>query len=276
LSKNVLDAYSFLVHNYAPGDEIFLFGFSRGAYTARSLAGMIGLCGILNKDNAFYIWEAFRLYRSYHANQEKIGNFWKERTPYKAEIKFIGVWDTVGAMGIPINGPWDWLVARRHGFHNVKLGKHIRHACQALAIDEKRNAFKPVIWELEAGGDQVLEQQWFAGVHSNVGGSYEPDGLANIAFQWMASKAKANGLGIDNRQLGRYAPVYYSILRNNLRGWIFGKHIRPIGEGKHSQEGLHESVKERYQDKKGKLQQPYRPSNLIAYLKKHGLLELWG
>jgi len=275
LSKNIVDAYTFLVHNYVPGDEIFLFGFSRGAYTVRSLAGMIGLCGLLDKNNAFFIWKAFEIYRLYHTNQMIIDDFWKKRNPMRADIKFIGVWDTVGAMGIPINGPWDWLVYRRHGFHNTKLGKHIRYAYQALAIDEKRNAFKPVLWELEADNGQVLEQRWFAGVHSNVGGSYNPDGLANITFHWMVDKASKHGLAISEEQAAHFKPVYYSILRNNMKKWFFGKYIRPIGKGKHSFEGLDESVKDRYQDKTGELKEPYRPSNLIAYLKKHGLLELW-
>jgi uncharacterized protein (DUF2235 family) len=189
LSRNVRDAYSFLSNNYCDGDEIFLFGFSRGAYTARSISGLIGYAGLLHKrdmDRFANLWEGYRL-------RDKLGQadprlqFADRHSP--VGVKCVGVWDTVGALGIP--GHLDKVFISFYEFHDTDLGAHVENAFHALALDETRDDFKPTLWvqdpAIQAKG-QLLKQVWFAGVHSNVGGGYEEHGLSDIAQAWMASE----------------------------------------------------------------------------------------
>lgn len=207
LSRNVRDAYRFLVDNYEIGDEIFLFGFSRGAYTARSTAGLIRNCGILRGDHAGRIREAYALYRSRnHRLEPSTIESRLFRRMYAHEdvtpIRFVGVWDTVGALGIPIDAIRLPVVERFWGFHDTALSRSVVSAYQALAIDEQRGPFRPTLWTQhpEATG-QVLEQVWFAGVHKDVGGGYANPALSEIALLWMAERARGCGLSLDRAHL---------------------------------------------------------------------------
>lgn len=209
LSRNIVECYGFLVDNYTEGDEIFLFGFSRGAYTARSLAGLIRNSGLVAKAHADRIPEAYRLYRdrtdATAPDAERSRDF---RLLYAREvrIKCIGVWDTVGALGIPLSG-LGALSGDTYQFHDMRLSRTVDNAFHALAIDERRVPFAPALWEVRpqseqeamrgAGNLQRVEQTWFTGVHSDIGGGYEEPGLCNTTMLWMVERAAQCGLALD-------------------------------------------------------------------------------
>ncbi|MEV0174620.1 DUF2235 domain-containing protein [Streptomyces sp. NPDC050803] len=215
LSRNVVDAYRFLVETYEPDDELFLFGFSRGAFTARSLVGLVRNCGILRRDHLDRIPEAWALYRDRieHPNGAAATLF-RRSYARETEIRFIGVWDTVGSLGIPApSATWLQPTAnrfnRRWTFHNTELSGWVKAAFHALAIDEQRSAFRPALWHQQPGADQQgqeLKQVWFSGVHCDVGGSYKETGLSDITLLWMVDQARRYGLRFDARALNESGP----------------------------------------------------------------------
>jgi uncharacterized protein (DUF2235 family) len=229
LRDNVKRAYAFLSLNYAPGDEIYIFGFSRGSYTARALAGVIGACGILKKDHFEKFETAWNFYRRppqkrsgvdrQNASQfgkqagsgsvavQKYVQMAAEDTFHtSARVRCVGVWDTVGSYGVPAGfglGALSRLFTKwMRGFHNTHFGDTIDIGLHAVAIDEKRRPFAPTFWTMKKGEtlpDKVhVEQVWFPGAHCNVGGSYLDDGLSSRAFRWMV--ARVNALGIAHFQ----------------------------------------------------------------------------
>jgi len=215
LSRNVRDAYAFLANNYCGGDEVFLFGFSRGAYTARSIGGLIGYAGLLHKkdmDRFTVLWEGYRL-RGKQGGVDPRPQFPDRHSPVR--IKCIGVWDTVGSLGIP--GNVDQTFASFYEFHDTGLGAHVDNAFHALALDEARKDFQPALWQQDPAAKangQVLQQVWFAGAHSNVGGGYEEHGLSDVTLAWMGGQV-ADMLAID---------VDYLKAKRDLRnGWGLGK-----------------------------------------------------
>ena len=200
LFANVKTAYRWLALNYEAGDEIFVFGFSRGAYTARSIAGMIGRVGLLTGEALVdgKLGEACARYQL----RENPRKEWSSPDEFKAEfchpsvpIQFLGVFDTVGALGVP------GAVRRGHQFHDVKLGSGVRTARQALAIDETRMKFEPCLWEKPEPpwAPERIKQVWFEGAHSDVGGGYSGKecGLSDTALLWMAAEAQEQGLVLD-------------------------------------------------------------------------------
>ncbi len=205
LSQNIRNAYRFLARSYVHGDEIFLFGFSRGAYTARSLAGLIHTCGLLRAEHQERVEEAFALYRDRSARthpRSLAAELFREMYSHDSnQIMFIGVWDTVGAIGIPDGVP-GWSQIAKHtagwemlwGFHDTQLGPHVRFGHQALAIDEQRLPFKPTPWTGEPAPGQTIEQVWFAGTHTEVGGGSADPSLSDIALLWMVDRAQRHGL----------------------------------------------------------------------------------
>lgn len=201
LARNVRDAYSFIASNYCEGDQIFLFGFSRGAYTARSIGGLIGWTGLLHKrdmDRFAQLWEGYRLRDQ--PGQPDIRLAFPDRH-LDVPIMCIGVWDTVGSLGIP--GHLDQIFTKFYEFHDTKLGPKVRHAYHAMAIDEHRPDFAPTLWSQtpeSATAGQQLEQVWFAGVHSNVGGGYSEHGLSDVTLSWMAARLEPL-LAIDFDQI---------------------------------------------------------------------------
>ncbi|MEU5635177.1 DUF2235 domain-containing protein [Streptomyces rishiriensis] len=215
LSRNILDAYRFLVETYEPDDELFLFGFSRGAFTARSLAGLLRNSGILRREHADRIPEAWSLYRNRieHPNGAAATLF-RRSYARETEIRFIGVWDTVGALGIPLpDAPSLQPAVNRFNhqwaFHNTELSSRVRAAFHALAVDEQRSAFRPALWHQQAGADrqgQELKQVWFAGVHCDAGGGYKETGLSDITLLWMVDQARRHGLEFDPDALGEAGP----------------------------------------------------------------------
>jgi uncharacterized protein (DUF2235 family) len=239
LSHNIRSCYRFLAESYEPGDNLFLFGFSRGAYTARSLAGLMRNCGILLAEHADQVDEAFAFYRDRtsqtHPSALASQIFRQMYSHDEAEIHFIGVWDTVGALGIPAGLPaWkqisnsfpDW--EQLWGFHDTQLSSHVKFAYHALAIDEQREPFRPTLWTQDvATPGQTVEQVWFAGVHSEVGGGSADASLSDIALLWMIERAKACGLMFKPDQLelgasdgagGIVSPNYAAKIVDSRRG----------------------------------------------------------
>jgi uncharacterized protein (DUF2235 family) len=226
LKRNVKGLYKSLARVYDPGDRIYLFGFSRGAFTVRALAGLIGACGIVDGASCptasalrRAVECAYRAYRSRYnsaltkavrtafrkpPSEEVIAAFQREHKVHRdVPVAFIGVWDTVDAVGMPfaLAGLINRLVYQ-FKFPTQTLGKHVLQACHALSIDDARVAFEPVLW---LGPDERIEQVWFAGVHSNVGGGYPKQGMSLVALDWMLSHAERAGLRLNamDRELFR-------------------------------------------------------------------------
>lgn len=207
LWHKIKEGYTKIAHIYEADDPVFLFGFSRGAYTARSLAGMIAACGLPTKNFSDDLVEtAFRAYRDKDHRKELLETL-KDNHMYPAKITMVGVWDTVGALGIPsVAGHNDPVL---YGFLDTGLNPNVLNAYQALAIDEKRLQFPPTLWSSPSPG-QTVEQVWFTGVHSDIGGG-EPEGLpgttalSDITLAWMLDKAIKHGLDIDPGVKAQYA-----------------------------------------------------------------------
>ncbi|MCK0209543.1 DUF2235 domain-containing protein [Starkeya koreensis] len=195
LSRNIRQAYRYLAGNYREGDQIVIFGFSRGAFTARSLAGYIGASGLLRPEhctaeNERRAWDHYRTPPKDRFPAESRGLAALCFPPVR--ISVLGVFDTVGSLGIP--GVLRSLSTRRFRFHDATLGQNVEIALHALAADEKRHSFGPALWQLpqhKAYG--VVEQVWFPGVHSDVGGGYAEDGIGRVVLDWMLKRIHALG-----------------------------------------------------------------------------------
>ena len=275
ISDNILQAYRFIIQNYEQGDELFFFGFSRGAFTVRSLSGLIRNSGILKIENIDQVPRAYSIYRSRKVDlQPRAIEATLFRKTYAIEetttITFIGVWDTVGALGNPLflNG----ILSKRNQFHDPEISSKTSHAFQALAIDEKRKSFEATLWhQKEASKDQVLEQMWFPGVHSDVGGGYPETetGLSDIALNWMLEKAKNCNLNFDSIAMN---PNPLATMHESYCSYykLQPKLFRPIGlvvpKKGNTNESLHPSVVERYTNDKN-----YRPKNLVDYFRRNPL-----
>jgi uncharacterized protein (DUF2235 family) len=266
INKNIMDDYRFIVQNYDPGDEIFLFGFSRGAYTIRSLTGLINNCGILKRRHARRIEQAFALYKN-RENHPRDDESHKFRARYATEdaprIKFVGVWDTVGALGVPVHVLG--FLNEKHVFHDNKIGPNIDVARHALAIDERRDDFEPTIWKKRAGTD--LKQVWFAGVHSDVGGGYAKQKgkglLSDIPLGWIMSEAAKLDAKFEEHLWKGLNDDAGAPQHESHEGFfkLLGKHVRPISGGTL----IHESVKARWDAASS-----YRPEKLTRFVAKHG------
>lgn len=272
LQEKIKKAYRFIVKHYQPGDELYFFGFSRGAYTVRSLAGLIRNAGIVKNESD--VDEAFKLYRSkkdaHKPNGAHAVNFRKEKShnhhhqvaenipadtshsikegaiegggvnsthvsnlhdDHVIRIKFMGIWDTVGALGIPLGifRIWNWI---RNSFHDVTLSSTIDHAYHAISVDERRKLFTPSIWIKSTndtyGTNKNVKQMWFAGVHSNVGGGYPDIGLSDISLKWIVKKAKEHDLIFTYDPV--ISPTACGTLYNSKTSFfeLFHDYIRPI------------------------------------------------
>ena len=264
LSENVLQAYRFISTNYQEGDELYLFGFSRGAYTSRSLCGFINHVGLVAKDDIYYLNELYQFYKS-GSSAKAVADFYalKDIRRFRPRIKFIGVFDTVGSLGIPLSNVNKLLLRTglaEFQFHDVSLSPIIDHAYQALGIDEQRAPFMPSLWSRPTDQTLDMEQRWFAGVHSNIGGGYYPDGLANNALNYMVEKAEQCGLEFDyENYLQFYQGSWDSELRNSmtLKYRLFGRRYRNISLNDDSHQTIDPSVFDRI-----KKDPAYLPNNL--------------
>lgn len=204
LSRGVQDVYRFIVENYDPGDELYFVGFSRGAFTARSAAGFVRNAGVLRREFVDLIGRAYEFYRN-RSNKTKPSSieaqFFRRSYSYgEVDIHCIAVWDTVGTLGIPLNGlRWVNVFNRRYAFHDVELSGRVKYAFHALAIDEQRRPFSPTLWtqQADAVGAQTLKQVWFAGTHSDVGGGWPDAALADVPLMWIVEQVKSAGLGFS-------------------------------------------------------------------------------
>lgn len=249
LGENVREGYTFLASNYMIGDEIFIFGFSRGAFTARSIAGLIDNTGLLTKEGLPYLAEIWR------DVQHKYDDGYDPKYPdlpfadkpsasdpeYNAQlrrrgltrldipIKVVGVWDTVGSLGIPKIG---WLTRlglqsstmKEYSFYDTSLGNCIEYAFQALSLDERRYSFQPTLWEKLEGNTTNLRQVWFPGAHSNVGGGYDDQQIATISLAWMVAQCQSM-LDFDvDYVLDQWDDVekFYEERKEKVRPWSFG------------------------------------------------------
>ena len=220
IDKNIMDCYRFLVHNYDDDDQLFFFGFSRGAYTARSLAGFIRNCGILKREHASKIPDAYRLYRkrTRASRPDELESVQFRRDFAVANItpiEFVGAWDTVGALGIPVPF-WGTLNEQEFLFHDTEPSKIVQHARHAVSIDENREDFAPVLWSDKPNVD--IQQVWFAGAHSDIGGGYRERGLSDCASQWMLNEAQAFGLEFESHFVDAIKPDPGVKLHNERRG----------------------------------------------------------
>lgn len=300
LDENIRLSYEWLIENYNDGDEIFIFGFSRGAYTARSLAGLIAIDGILKAGSPIGVTELFDRYKK--GNEESIWKLkeieasgdvsrltdqekWLLKYSRPAKVKVIGVWDTVGSVGVRAGnipgisrGTFDYL--------QTGLRIHILNGYHALAIDEHRTDFAPTLWDVRHPKDKSaviaqprtlfgVEQRWFVGAHANVGGGYQTDLLAQAPLRWMMKKAEAHGLSFRSEVIpdgdalkAEIADSYKSF----VSGWyarVFPPHYRVIGaEPDIRDDGSHININETIDAsvfKRWQADPTYRPANLIEW-----------
>ncbi|MBZ5635356.1 MAG: DUF2235 domain-containing protein [Acidobacteriia bacterium] len=274
IEGNIRELYRFLVYNYEAGDELYFFGFSRGAFTVRTLIGFMNKVGLIQKDDDYYVPDLYAYYESGKGpdSQEYTLAYHNIKDPRPCPpIRFVGVWDTVGALGAP-GFLGQLLNKNKYQYHDVNLNANIQNAYHALAIDEERKPFAPNIWTRPANWSGTLEQIWFAGVHSNVGGGYAPDGLANEALHWLVEKAEGLGLEFDKVFLGYYKPCFNSVLQDSMTVLYrtMGRYVRPIGQA--DGEAVHQSAV----DRMNLPECDYHPDNLRVYLAGPGNTPLVG
>jgi len=251
-----------------------------GAFTVRTLAGFMKKVGLLEKEDEYFTPQLYGLYES---GAPSGSDAWKDafehvRAPRPSpRIRFIGVWDTVGSLGAP--GVLGHLLNRhKYRYHDIGLNDNILNAYHALAVDEQRKPFRPSVWTPPDGWSGALEQVWFPGVHSNVGGGYYPDGLANEALHWIVEKAEAHQLEFDHAFLAHYRPCFNAVLNDSmtLAYRTFGPITRPILEQKASKEAIHQAVLDRMQhggevEKDGSIiHSAYAPVNVTEYFREPG------
>ncbi len=235
--KKIQDGYTKIAHVYEPGDEIFLFGFSRGAYTARCLAGMIASCGIpTGTFSDSCVTQAFAAYRD-RVNRASILAGLNACGLGPATIQMVGVWDTVGSLGIPaIFGQVDY---KEYGFLDTSLHPGIKNAYQCLALDEKRAQFPATLWQGNPAPGQTVEQVWFSGCHGDAGGGTAVGGpvdagtrLCDITMGWMLAKAQKQGVTFDPTIAAQYgtfpAEAALDMIRETWAPVDGPPHLRPV------------------------------------------------
>ncbi len=228
-SFKIKEAYAFLCADYEHGDHVFIFGFSRGAFAARSLAGFVEQVGLLYRDQIDLVEEAYAQYESPSEErrnklQESVYSMAGRTGPFvegenALPIYMIGVWDTVGALGIPRREAD--MPAYFTEFHQTELPRNVTHARHALALHELRQKFEPLLW-MGHQPWQSLKQVWFPGAHADVGGGYLERYLSDAALQWMAKEAKKVGLSLRDSILVQGSPLGPERVHHELRGVFLG------------------------------------------------------
>ena len=303
LFDRIAEAYRFLVFNYTPGDEIYIFGFSRGAFTARSLGGLIRKCGIIPKSKAHAISEAYAFYRrddvkpddpaaqqfraqtSPDTIMKDLDREWREKNGYVVPdlpnftIKYLGVWDTVGELGIPKYLLVSEATNAKYAFHDLKLSSTVEAARQALAIDENRVEFEPTPWENldELNGERKgnYSQLWFPGDDGSVSGGGDIRGLSNNTLVWILEGAIAQGAEFDADMLKNWRELADSLapLHNSTKPLDFtDKYLYRHGprKGPTDPAELGQSTRDRLAyEAKAKGWALYRPESLADLIKQH-------
>ncbi|KST61682.1 hypothetical protein AO398_00345 [Methylobacterium sp. GXS13] len=300
LDDNIRLAYEWLIENYNDGDEIFIFGFSRGAFTARSLAGLVAINGILKAGSPIGTSELFRRYKK--GDEESIWRLreaeqageaasftdqerWLIKYSQPADVKMIGVWDTVGSLGLS-TGKIPGVSRSSFDYLQTGLRIHILNGYHALAIDEHRDDFAPTLWDVRRSNNPKdvfakprtlasVEQRWFVGAHANVGGGYETDLLAQSPLRWIMEKAQSHGLEfrsaveLDGDALKAPTVDSYALFGRGFYKLVSSPLYRVIGRDPEVREdGSHTNVNEtidvtvfdRWRADPG-----YRPENLAAW-----------
>ncbi|MBX9825349.1 MAG: DUF2235 domain-containing protein [Xanthobacteraceae bacterium] len=303
LSQNVREAYEWLIDNYNIGDDIFIFGFSRGAYTARSLAGLIAKHGLLKPGSPLGVAQIFARYqRPDDRTLWKLGELqaqgaltnvtleeqWMMKYSQPVKIKMVGVWDTVGSLGIPffsIAG----ISRSTFGWLHTGLRLSIENGYHALAIDEHRRDFAPTLWSVRWPNDPKavfaaprplasVEQRWFAGAHANVGGGYASDLLAQVPLRWLMKNASRHGLvfrndvELDGDVLTAAMADSYKAFMGGIYSKVSRRYYRAIGAAPEAREGgTHTNVNETIDGsvfERWRSRSDYRPPNLADWAKR--------
>jgi hypothetical protein len=288
LSDNILEAYRFLCQHYQPGDSIFIFGYSRGAFTARSLCGFIAASGLLradacNKRNQRFAWRNYRTppKKRYPADQVRLAKL----AHANVRVRFLGAFDTVGALGIP-RKYLNWFGRSCFQFHDTEVSSVVDHTCHALAIDEQRMEFEAAVWSEPRHREYAsIEQVWFPGAHADVGGGNEDRALCDLSLDWMLGRLRKHCPELGLRPVAltpdyrgtihdprtwlywrsRWRPLVRLINRCEIgqglrcRLSTFRPHSRPIGEM------VHWSALVRWNETKDEGER-YAPANLLAAL----------
>jgi uncharacterized protein (DUF2235 family) len=247
INRQIERAYGVLASRYRKGDQIILVGYSRGAYAVRSLAGVIDQVGLLRADCATMrnVRQAYRHYRL-GARSRFAGDFRRLYCHDDVQITAVGVWDTVKALGIRLPVLWRWTQAA-HEYHSAALGAHVQHGFHALAADERREAYAPVLWETPPDWHGHIEQVWFRGNHADIGGQLLGNTasrpLANIPLVWMLDQLAGCGLPLPAGWRARFAQDANAPSIGNWHGWaklFLSRRSRIIGRD--PSESLHPTL----------------------------------
>lgn len=296
IDDEIIEAYTWLIQNFDDGDEIFIFGFSRGAYTARSLSGLICKCGVLRLGAPLSIEQLYARYRIYDAptirsllnkplpDGASLEERWLTAYSRPTKIRFVGVWDTVGSLGLPV-----WSIAakvRKYRFLDTHLRLDNEYAFHALALDEHRKNFEPTFWTKtdrvghEAAAPRQIdkvEQRWFVGAHANVGGGYASDPLAQRPLKWLMEKAAGLGLTFRNEvtlDVSQVAPAVtdsYRAFGWGLYRFVSPPFYRPVGlapdrGSQATTSRINETVDGSVFDR-WRADETYRPENIAVWAK---------
>jgi uncharacterized protein (DUF2235 family) len=270
LDEIIRNGYEFLVTNHAEGDEIFVLGFSRGAYAARSLVGMLRKTGLVKELD--FVPAAYELYRDRDETPDSPAAVaFRAANARKVGVKFLGVWDTVGALGIPASAfehfkiPFlETFEKAKYEFHDTGLSGIVENAYHAVAVDEHREEFKPTLWTPPFHDHQTVEQRWFAGAHCDVGGGYAERELSDLGLAWMMDKAAGCGLALAPAHRPQLKPdSARGTLHDSFAEFLGGiakifehPYLRPLALGPDNRQDMDESVGARFAaDPK------YRPKN---------------
>jgi uncharacterized protein (DUF2235 family) len=296
IDDEIIGAYTWLIQNFDDGDEIFIFGFSRGAYTARSLSGLICKCGVLRLGAPLSIEQLYARYRLYGATtirtlladglpkDASIEEQWLVKYSRPTKMKFVGVWDTVGSLGLPLGSTA--AKVHRYRFLDTHLRLDNEYAFHALALDEHRHNFEPTFWTrtIKTGEGappdrpiEHVEQRWFIGAHANVGGGYASDPLAQRPLKWLMEKAGALGLVfrdqvvIDTLQVAPPITDSYREFAYGFYRFISRPFYRPVGlapdQGtKATTARINETIDGSVFDR-WRADADYRPANLTEWAK---------
>lgn len=261
VQKNIIEAYDFIKRTYEDGDQIFIYGFSRGAFTARSLAGFLDLVGLPEKNSNISSLTLFNYYKE--KKYDAISDLIVQDKTKDVNIKMIGVFDTVKSIGSPINIGG---INKNWSFHNSHLCENTENAFHAVSIDERRYNFKPVLWTAK-NDTQMVKQRYFAGDHSDVGGGYKNNDTASLsALNWMIKNSNICGLNINRNK--EVQNVLIPIIHDGYTNMFFGlyrklskPYNRKINISILGVEIDYSVIHRLKHDTK------YKPSNLLTYLK---------
>jgi len=310
LKKIIQEVYEFIVDHYEANDEIYIFGFSRGAYAARALAGLIGASGIQRRQNADVFEAAWAHYRvapkvrqqpatGTAGDRKAINVYETQREAFhdNRTVTCVAVWDTVGSYGIPAGfglaplARYFTLVTL--GFHDTSFGDHVEVGLHAVAVDEHRRPFVPTFWTIPKGQQPKghVEQTWFAGAHCNVGGGYADSGLSDLALIWMVARVQAlTGLEFDADAVrSSTKPTINGAVVDSTEGWLVDHtfpHYRVVlspvaidhGYLMNTEDPSEEHINERVHwtvlAKRANAQESYSPPNLPADIRPEQIAEI--